>query len=227
MCFSSEASFTATVLLTATGVINLKLNKEKTLFPLACTPFLFALQQASEGFIWIGETHPGFPQTFSKLAMLLFLSFAFLFWPIWIPFATWYAEKEKDKKNILFMILCLGVLVSLISLAIVPKNSFRAEIVNGNLHYGISSPFAVNVQMFTILYILSILLPCIVSSLKGMKLFGSLVAISVAVSHFIYYETFTSVWCFFAALISVSLIVVILANGKEESEEAQNIKEKF
>ena len=58
------------------------------------------------------------------------------------------------------------------------------------------------------LYALVILLPLIYSSHVQVRHFGMLVALSLLISLNIYSYAFVSVWCFFAALLSLYLIYV-------------------
>ena len=52
--FSPEASFTGAAVLCAFGIATINLAKShKHLLLLACMPFLFAIQQAGEGFVWL------------------------------------------------------------------------------------------------------------------------------------------------------------------------------
>jgi hypothetical protein len=56
MCFSAEASFGLSVALLSGGVYCVKnaFSKNRLLLPVAIIPLLFAIQQFSEGWVWIG-----------------------------------------------------------------------------------------------------------------------------------------------------------------------------
>ena len=54
MCFSTTASFASFSVLTAVGVAGIKYVKKPSQKFFAAIPFLFAIQQFIEGFVWIG-----------------------------------------------------------------------------------------------------------------------------------------------------------------------------
>ena len=53
MCFSATASFSAGALLLGIGVLTLRLASRPREWPIAAIPLLFAVQQLSEGVIWL------------------------------------------------------------------------------------------------------------------------------------------------------------------------------
>ena len=53
MCFSAGASFGVSAMLFGTGIVAIKKNESPKMLALACTPFLFGLQQLSEGILWL------------------------------------------------------------------------------------------------------------------------------------------------------------------------------
>ena len=59
------------------------------------------------------------------------------------------------------------------------------------------------------LYGLTILVPLFFSSLQQIRIFGVLVAMSIALASVAYNEAFVSVWCFFAAVLSLYLVYMI------------------
>jgi hypothetical protein len=56
MCFSAGASFGASAVLGAIGIVTLTKAKTTDQIPFASIPLLFAVQQAVEGTLWIGLT---------------------------------------------------------------------------------------------------------------------------------------------------------------------------
>ena len=53
MCFSATASFSAGVVLLGLGTLTLKSARGRRELPLAAIPLLFAIQQLTEGVIWL------------------------------------------------------------------------------------------------------------------------------------------------------------------------------
>jgi hypothetical protein len=65
-----------------------------------------------------------------------------------------------------------------------------------------------------IIYFVASLTPLFISSVKGTKLFGALLFVSALVTIIAFMEYLTSVWCFFAAVLSV-VVYRIVSDSKE------------
>jgi hypothetical protein len=100
MCFSATASFTASTLLLPVGLYCAKKSYEidKRYLALAAVPFLFGIQQAFEGGLWLamGES---VESRINRMA-LGFLFFADFFWPFFVPLASAFVEENKRKQHI-------------------------------------------------------------------------------------------------------------------------------
>lgn len=87
MCFSANASFTAGTVLTVIGAISVRKVRVPSQIFFASIPIIFAIQQFSEGFLWLSLTKPAFAEL--KVSMtFIFLFFAQIVWPFWVPFAV-------------------------------------------------------------------------------------------------------------------------------------------
>ncbi len=85
MCFSAEASFAAALFLAPCGVVTVgrALAYDKRLLGFACFPLFFGIQQVTEGIVWLGVATPSVGPVTSTA--LIFLFFAYWFWPVWVP----------------------------------------------------------------------------------------------------------------------------------------------
>lgn len=211
MCFSAEASFTAAAVLTVIGIGLMMIRKPNRLRYLSMVPFLFALQQASEGTLWLllpNEPH----SLLTSIFTLSFLFFAFIVWPIWIPFSLFVAEKIKSRKIIIGCIFLAGILFGLYSLTYLYGNEVRAEIVGRSISYYLVNPFQVNLWLLKGVYGLIVLIPCFISSLEYIKGYGYLIIASWTFTALFFLATFSSTWCFFSAILSLYLVFVVLKN---------------
>ena len=84
MCFSASASFGAGVVLSVIGVASIKKAKSPTQIIFASIPLIFAVQQITEGFLWLSLTHSNFA-SLKQVTTYIFLFFAQIVWPIWVP----------------------------------------------------------------------------------------------------------------------------------------------
>ena len=135
MCFSAEASFTTAIILGATGGAAIKDTYSPSQFLIAAIPILFALQQFSEGFIWLHLTQKIGSDNLFLNAQRSFLTFAFLIWPIWIPLSFALAEPIAWRRFLLFVNLCFGITLSLINLSYALKEEISVQIIHHSLHY--------------------------------------------------------------------------------------------
>lgn len=208
MCFSAEASFSAAALLGGAAFFTLKNAPNRSFFFLAAIPFLFAMQQLSEGILWV-NLKSNSPSDITSLAAHSFLFFAFLVWPVWIPLSLWLVEKNQKNKKVIFVILVGGTLLSLFNLYFGLQDKISVATVNRSLQY------TGNVPPQTYFYPLIILLPCFLSTLRSIRPFAFLIAAAYAVAFYFYRESFVSVWCFFSALVSLFIFKVIKENQPE------------
>lgn len=204
MCFSAEASFSAAALLTVVGGLCIKKSSSKSDLLLSAIPFLFAIQQFSEGIIWLHSLEYLSSSIWPSLAQFIFLVIAFAVWPIWIPFSLLASETIPWKKFIMLIMLLLGVIDSYINLHESRLPEMTHSIMEHSIRYAINIPLIGKVT-----YAAIILIPCFISSLRYMKLFGLLIALGWLVADYMYFHNFTSVWCFFAAWVSFLVYLAI------------------
>lgn len=204
MCFSAEASFTAAAALSVTGAASLYLvRKHPSLFLIALIPLLFGVQQASEGLVWLQLEHV------SEIGKYLFLIFAYLIWPVWIPLALWTAEKIDWRKNLIGLCLIFGICWSLYHIYTLGFMTPSVEIVKNSIHYSTSYHSPRVKQVLTLAYMTILIAPCFLSSIPNIWFFGLFAIFSAGVTNHFYHNSFASVWCFFAALASLLLYFIL------------------
>lgn len=217
MCFSETASFTAAAVLSLQGSLSLNLvKKEKAFLLLGMVPLLFAVQQFSEGIIWHYFNHQLPLEGAGLMAVYIFLTFAFLVWPIFIPLALYKAESIKTKKIILFLFVLGGIFWGLYLLLSVPYSDVTVAIKEHSIFYGLEYFSDRQVFILKWIYLGLLIIPIFISSLSSMYLFGLLTIITAFIANYFYRATFTSVWCFFAAILSFMLYFVIKKNLNQD-----------
>src|SRR5262245_59670977 len=113
MCFSAEASFTAAALLSVIGFAAVSETKRRKEIFLALLPLVFALQQFSEGVLWVALEHGFYPSLWSQIAGGVFLFVAFVTWPVWLPLSLYLIEKEGWRKRVILATLMAGILFAI------------------------------------------------------------------------------------------------------------------
>ncbi len=98
MCFSTAASFGAGVLLSGAAIVTARKMDKPTQWALAAIPGIFAIQQFSEGFVWLSLSNEPYA-SWAPNATFIFLFFAEVMWPAWIPLAMVLLEKDQWRRH--------------------------------------------------------------------------------------------------------------------------------
>ena len=218
MCFSAEASFTASAVIAAISGMNLKSIQTKKFFLMGFIPFLFALQQFSEGILWISLPYPPLGPI-GILAKYYFVTFAYLMWPVLIPLAFILIEPNPARKKLLYGVLLLGLSQSLVLIFSFIHHGVEAAIFNHSIQYDARVQ---NSYILPALYVIGVVFPWFVSSLKATSYLGILAALSFMIASLFFYATLASLWCFLAAFISLLFYVIIKLNDRAEESVPSN-----
>jgi hypothetical protein len=207
MCFSAAASFGASAIIFGIGI---ECFKKSTTVPqkiLSCIPIVFSVQQYAEGVLWLSLSHSSFLY-WNKIATYTFLVFAQVVWPIVVPLSIMLLEKHAINKKILAAMLGLGVMVSLFLLYCLVAYKVEATISCSHILYNVS--YAASPVHPAVFYFLVTVVSPILSSIKRVRLLGVVILVSYIVTKIFYEDYLISVWCFFAAAISVIVLSVII-----------------
>jgi hypothetical protein len=219
MCFSAQASFTSSAVITAIGIATLTRVKEPKQVLFGAIPIIFGIQQCAEGVLWT-TLKSGAHQSLQNTAMYVFLITALVIWPVMISLSTLFLETKRIRRTILTGLLMGGGLLSLFYAWCLVFYNVRPEIQSFHMDYINNFPSGWTKAAF-VLYLAVTITPLFVSSVKRMRLFGGLIAVSCLVTGIFYAQYLTSVWCFFAAVISMA-IFWILAGMKSAAEQPIN-----
>lgn len=200
MCFSASASISATALLAGVGVIAVRKANKPSELPYAAIPFLFAFQQGTEGLLWLGFGWG--TNTLNFFLTQLYSFFSHVLWPIYIPLAVWMLEPQGPRRRAMGVVSAAGILVGGYLLYTLFAYPLHAHPVGGHIEYE-SPHFYIAIVM--IFYLTATTLSLILSSHGTVKCFGALALISAAAAYFFYQRWYISVWCFFAALVSLTV----------------------
>lgn len=200
MCFSATASFTAGALLLGVGAITLKSVTRPREWLFAAIPLLFAIQQLIEGVIWL---------TFSADALLLntvmthvYSFFSHVLWPVYLPVAVLMIEPPGARRRALKALVVAGSAVGLYLLYVLVAFPVVSRPTGQHVEYDSPHFFAAEVMT---LYLVSTTVSSLLSTLRGVKVFGALALLSFGAAYYFYTTWFISVWCFFAALLSTAI----------------------
>jgi len=213
MCFSAGASFAGSVVISTIGIATIIKVHKPSQIVFASIPLFFGFQQFVEGCLWYIMQHPEYAQ-YEKLFTTTFLIMAQVFWPMMIPMAVLHMEKNKKKKGVLWILLCSGISISIFYIYCLLTYNVTPQISGYHIHYIENSPKTLTFIAF-ILYLITSITPLFISSIKKTHLLGILMSVSCLITIIFFTQYLTSVWCFFAALISI-VIFWILRDSKRE-----------
>ena len=197
MCFSATASFSAGALLLGVGMLTLKSVRRPSELPFAAIPLLFAIQQLSEGVIWLtfGQDAP----LLGAVMTQVYSFFSHVLWPIYVPVAVLLIEPAGRRRRVLRAFVVAGLAVGIYLLYIQAAYPIVSRPTGRHIEY-VSPHFFAAATMT--LYLLSTTVSPILSTHRTVKVFGVLALLSFSATYLFYATWFISVWCFFAALLS-------------------------
>ena len=198
MCFSATASFTAGAILVGIGTLTLRRATRRSELPYAAIPMLFGVQQLVEGSLWLtisdGSLH------LNTILTHIYSLFSHVLWPIFVPLAVLLLETVPWRRTLLKIIAVGGVLSGLYLLYFWAMDPTIAKVVGRHITY-VSPHFFIGPVLA--LYIVGTCGSSLLSSHPRVRLFGVATLVSLVSAYAFYAYWFISVWCFFAAAMSV------------------------
>jgi len=210
MCFSAPVSFATSALLLPAGFYELRLASQNNpgYLPLAAIPIGFGVQQACEGLVWLGIEVGSSTQV--RLGAFGFLAFAYWFWLFWAPWSVAIAELHPIVRRVAWSLGLLGFgYGALLYLPMVFQPDWLAvRVVHHSIEYKTRLIFDswFSQEVDRLVYALIILIPFTLASNPALKRFGATIALSAIASHWLLHQVFVSVWCFFAAILSLLIV---------------------
>ena len=201
MCFSATASFTAGTALTAVGGFTLHRSRGKAELPLAAVPLLFGIQQLTEGVLWLNIGHNA---ALTSLATYVFSLFSHVLWPIFVPFAILLVETNRRRMKALAVFEVFGLGVGLYLLFFIVRFPVVAHVLGHSIAYESPHFFALAVVA---LYLMATCVSGLFSSHRCVNVFGVLAFVLAVTAYEVSAHTFFSVWCFFAAVLSLLIVI--------------------
>jgi Family of unknown function (DUF6629) len=215
VCFSSGASLATGVLLLPVGAysITAALRKNRRYLPLAVTPALFGIQQLCEAGVWLGIGWDD--AALIKNGSLAFLFFAIAFWPFWIPLAAAVLELRPARRMLFLGLAAFGLACGFafyLPGALHYDEWLSVAIVGHSIQYdlsGVPIAQAIAVLVWQVVYLSLVCLPLLLSREPRLRALGVSVAIAAVITHVAFRYAFASVWCFFAAILSIHICFVL------------------
>ena len=217
MCFSPTVSFATAAIAGTIGALALARSTDRRQWPLAAMPLLFAAQQCVEGALWL--TLPNAPTGPVCLALSFsYLSLAQVFWPIYAPIAVILVEQVASRRRLMLASPVIGAIIAGYMLFSLLTGPHSASIANNHIIYRSNQMLP---MLLGLAYLWAVCLPMVISSSRAIQMMGLVITAGSFVAHYMYWRSFLSVWCFFAATASVIILVYVEQVRRELS--AHNI----
>jgi hypothetical protein len=214
MCFSATASFGAALVLIPAGIYCLKLANEldESYWALAVLPLMFGLQQMIEGGVWLALISGDAAS--ARVLSLGFLMFSHVIWLGWVGFSSYLTESSPHLQRLFLAIGVFGLALGLSMYVplVLHAELLHTSIINHAIYYELTfvHDYFISQQVLTAVYAAVILLPLMLSSDRYHRVLGMLVFVSGVLTWAFFGWVFVSVWCYFAALISLYLFFMII-----------------
>lgn len=202
MCFSATASFTVGAALLAVGTFAIRKVSRPREIPYASIPALFGIQQLVEGALWL--TVPDGEMHLNAMLTHVYALFSHILWPIFVPMAVLLIEPENGRRGLLGLLAAAGAFAGLYLAYFFVMDPTTSLVVEGHILYVSPHFFTGPVLAF---YVLGTCGSPLASSHATVRWFGLAVGASLLAAYAFYSFWFISVWCFFAAIISVTVLL--------------------
>jgi hypothetical protein len=203
VCLSPEASFLAAGALAPVGVATLRAARARNELIVASLPLLFALHQLTEGFVWLG-VQGEISAAAEQAATRVYLLFAQVALPLLVPLGMLLLEPDRMRRRWMLALLGVGAVVSLRLLWVVTAHPVGADDLDRAIAYDTDVLFGAWVGAG---YVAATCGPVLLSTRRHLRWFGVANLVGLGLASAIRYSAVTSVWCAYAALVSVLILL--------------------
>lgn len=201
MCFAANANFAAAAVIGAVGIATLRHVQQPRAVLFATVPMFFALHQLTEGFVWLGVNHDIRPEAKGHL-VFLFMLYAQGILPVLMPLAVLLIEPPGVRRWIVLGLTGLGTVLGLYVFYSLIVDESVVKVVDHSLAY--DNP-ATNTWWVALAYVVATCGALVASSHRVVFWFGLLNLVGVVATILVKTYAFTSIWCLYAAVVSIIL----------------------
>ncbi len=201
MCFSATSSFIASGVIGAIGIATLRHVREPRALLFASVPMLFAVHQFTEGWVWLGLDGRIGKVGFDHVSFL-FMLYAQGILPLLMPAAVVLMEPPGWRRTVILGLTGIGALVCVWDVAGLIFLPSRCFVEQNSIAY--RNP-ATGSLWLSYLYILATCGALLLSTHRVVRWYGVLNVVALSIAEVVKEYAFASVWCFYAALMSVMI----------------------
>ncbi|HVI46071.1 MAG TPA: DUF6629 family protein [Chitinophaga sp.] len=213
MCFSPSVSFGAGAVLSVIGIAAASSARTTPQRVLAAVPLLFALQQFTEGIVWMSLLYPAW-EYWRMAATYAFLIFAQIIWPVFIPYCALLFEDNNTRRKVIVITLFAGIALAAYTGISLCLHTPVAVAEAHHIRYVLEFPLA-RKWYYGLIYFIPTILSLLLSSKRSLHWLGYLLLGSYLFSRLLFHWYVISVWCFFGAVISMVILGMILEMNRK------------
>ncbi len=204
MCFSPGADAVVGGIVVVVGVDALRHVREPNQIPLASLPLLFGLHQIDEAFVWLG-LQGRVSESIGRVGVWIYVLFALAALPVLVPLAVLAVEQSAGRRRVIGALAALGIGVGVALGVALFRGSVDAAIDGHHIAYAVSA--LSQGRELTALYVVAACGALIASSHRDLAVLGVVNLVAVPVLMWLTVSGFISLWCFWAAIVSVVIDV--------------------
>jgi len=222
MCFSPAASFGGAAVVAGFGAVSLAEVRNAREAVLGALPAAFAVHEAVEGVVWLGVRRDVGP-TALHVAAHAYALFAWALLPLWVPLGVFLVEQRRTRRRILGVMVAAGAAMLLWLAWAAIAYPVDAHAVHHSMIYEMQHrPGSTVAGIYLVLTCGSLL--C--SSWRPVVILGLVNIVGAAVTVAIKASAFTSLWCAYAALVSIVIVYALRAmRTSDHAEGADDLVE--
>jgi|SRR5665213_3086469 len=199
MCFSATANFVGSSVLGVIGVATLMEVKHRRELLFAAMPCLFALHQFTEGFVWLGLDHR-LSSLVAHDAGAAFVLYAQGLLPFLLPLGILLLEPTLQRRRRMLLFVILGVALALYILWGLIAYPLQVFVKDSSIVYQNAMTATMTVAA---LYVIATCGALFFSGFRYLVVLAWLNLAGLIVVMIVKRYAFTSLWCAYAAAISV------------------------
>lgn len=221
MCFSATADFVSAAGIGVVAVATATQVRTARDVPFAALPALFALHQLTEGFVWLsleGRLSTGV----GDVAAFLYVLFAFGLLPVLVPAALLLIEPPGRRRWHMLLFVVVGAVTSVYLFWASIARPVDYELAHHAIAYHLHASW---LGVAAVGYIAATVGAALLAGYRWIVVFGVANAVGLTVTAVLVATAFASVWCVWAALTSVLVLVFFVRRNRAEGSRVRYLQD--